>query len=272
MRAARLLSTLGVFLGVYALVSGAVPAEAQLGGLMRKAREAAKEAPKDPRSSTPAAATSTQNPFADPAVVFITQEQLGRFDKALRFEIAKREELKKSLAGGKTPEEYNVCSTTVATSKEMQQIVMKWSESAANMPPDQMAKAGEKMQADVQALTTKHCGVDPNQANSGRADRIRAIENEASVVAMPPGWTPPAGTAAPRAYAMFKERIPVFCAKVDAKAALTPTPVQIGGEKVLVVKIPGSGPEYVFRQDEAEALTRGCSGVMTLINSLFDTQ
>ena len=271
MRAARLVSTFGVFLGVYAAVSGRYRAEAQLGGLMRKAREAAKEAPKDPRASTPAA-TSTQNPFADPAVVFITQEQLGRFDKALRFEIAKREELKKSLAAGKTHDEYAACSTTVAMSNEMQQIIKKWSEMAANTPPDQMAKAGEKMQADVAALATKHCGVDPNQADRGRADRIRAIENEASVVAMPPGWTPPAGTEGPRAYAMFKERIPVFCGKVEAKAALTPTPVQIGGEKVMVVKITGSGAEYVFRQDEAEALTQGCSGAMTLINSLFDTQ
>ena len=173
--------------------------------------------------------------------MFITQEQLGRFDKALRFEIAKREELKKSLAAGKTHDEYAACSTTVAMSNEMQQIIKKWSEMAANTPPDQMAKAGEKMQADVAALATKHCGVDPSEADRGRADRIRAIENEASVVAMPPGWTPPAGTQGPRAYAMFKERIPVFCGKVEAKAALTPTPVQIGGEKVMVVKITGSG-------------------------------
>jgi hypothetical protein len=75
-----------------------------------------------------------------------------------------------------------------------------------------------------------------------------------------------------RAYGMLKERIPVFCGKLAEKAKLTPTTITVGTEKMSVVKIPGAGQDYVYRQDEADALTQGCSGVMALMNAVFDAQ
>jgi hypothetical protein len=69
---------------------------------------------------------------------------------------------------------------------------------------------------------------------------------------------------------MLKERAPVFCGKLAEKAPLTPVTITVGTEKMSVVKIPGSGQDYVFRQDEVEALTKGCTGVMALMNQIFD--
>jgi len=310
-------------------MAGSTPAEAQLGGLMRRAREAAKEktAEKDPRAPT----SSTPNPFADPAIVFITQDQLARFEKALNYEIAQREALRKTiaetLASLKTQEEYQACSQSAAMSPEAMKISQDWADAASNAP-DQMMKLTQKMSSDMGNLVTKLCGADPRSVNSTPSlDRIRAIEAEASDVAMPPGYTPPAGSQgrleretpadraawsndAPvarranlalsyrasrpyfpvaaagaaaraqvpnphpfaRAYGMLKERIPVFCAKLDPKAPFTLEPITINGEKVLIVKLPGAGQGYVYRQDEVTALTAGCANVMRLMNALFDNQ
>src|SRR5687767_2768830 len=84
---ATLIRNLVVLVGI---IAAATPAEAQLGGMVRRAREAAekKTTEKDPRAAEPAG--STGNPFADPAIVFITQDQLARFQKGLQFEINQR--------------------------------------------------------------------------------------------------------------------------------------------------------------------------------------
>jgi hypothetical protein len=308
-------TTLGLFLALVAASSLATPAEAQLGGLMRRAREAVKEpTPEIGKKPGAPASSPAPNPFADPAIVFITQDQLGRFDKALRYEVAQRAALRKTLASLSTREEYQACSQGMAISPEAMQIIQDYADANANGTAEQMMKATQKMSTDLGALVTKKCGPDPTATASTRLERVRQIEAEASDIAMPPGWTPPPGYAAraiqtpsgrrsqvalsyratrfspyasagsaaraqmpnphpfARAYAMLKERIPVFCAKLDTKAPLPTTPMAIGTETVPVVKIPGSGQDYVFRQDEASALTAGCAGVMAQLNSLFDNQ
>ncbi len=284
------------------------PVEAQLGGLMRRAKEAAekKAVENDPRA--PEASTSTQNPFADPAVVFITEDQLGRFEKALQYEIAQRNELRKALAAGKTREEYQACTMGVGTSPEMMKLIQDMADSSANASPEQAMKAQQKMSTDMQALLMKTCGPDLQQAQSGLAQRLRQIEAEASNIAMPPGYTPPAGAQgrleerpvvnvafsyrAPRpsfpsfearrraqaanaypfarAYGMLKERVPVLCAK-DAKVS-APSTITVGGQKMTVVKIQGQGQQYVFRQDEVDVLSKRCPSVMSLMNGLFDSE
>jgi len=316
---ARRLSALGVFLGVCAAISVATPVEAQLGGLMRKGKEALKEPVKDPRTSQ-AAPTSTSNPFADPAIVFITQDQLGRFQKGLQHEVTQRNTLRKQLASLPSREQYQSCSQGVAMSPEVMKLVQDWAEASANLPVDQMMKRQQQMSEDMAAMVQKKCGLDPQKVESSRFERLRQIEAEASDIAMPPGYkAPPQArleretvdwaamwndsaartpialnvrapksplfggapaaaaraqtvTARPfaRAYAMLKERVPVFCGKLAEKAPLTPTTITVGTEKMSVVKIRGSGQDYVFRQDEADALTQGCSGVMALMNAIFD--
>jgi hypothetical protein len=49
-----------------------------------------------------------------------------------------------------------------------------------------------------------------------------------------------------------------------------PTTITVGTEKITVVKVQGMGQEYVYRQDEVDALNKGCASVMALMNSLFD--
>ncbi len=277
---ARRLSALGVCFGVCAALSVASPVEAQLGGLMRKAKEAAKEktAEKDPRA--PEATGSTQNPFADPAIVFITQDQLGRFQKGLQHEVTQRNALRKQLASLQTREQYQACAQSAATSPELMKLIQDAADSSANLPVEQMMKRQQQMYADMGALVEKKCGVDPQKVESSRAERLRQIEAEASDLAMPPGYKAPPPEAPQavivrpfaRAYGMLKERGPVFCGKLAEKAPLTPTTITVGTEKMSVVKIRGAGQDYVFRQDEADALTQGCSGVMALMNAIFDAQ
>ena len=177
------------------MVAGATgPVEAQLGGMMRRAKEAAekKAAEKDPRAPEPSASTS--NPFADPAVVFITQDQLGRFEKALQYEIAQRNELRKSLASVKSPAEYQACGGGAAISPEFMKMMQDWAEGGANLTGEQAIKHAEKMQTDMAALMLKRCGADPQKVDSTRLERLRQVEGDASGVAMPPGYTPPAGS------------------------------------------------------------------------------
>ena len=266
---------------VVALVAAAAfPAEAQLGGMMRRAKEAAekKTAEKDPRAPEPAA--STRNPFADPAIVFITQDQLARFQKALQYEMDQRNALRKSLAP-KSQEEYQACSQGVATSPEMMKMIQDMADSSSNASTEQMIKAQQKMYADMQAMLTKRCGPDPKQSQGAQFERLRQIENEASDVAMPPGYKAPPGdspgstsNARPfaRAYGMLKERVPLFCGKLEEKAPMTPATITIGADKVTVVKFAGQGQEYVFRQDEVEAMTAGCGMVMKSMHALLDAQ
>jgi hypothetical protein len=295
---------LGSVLVVVVTAAAATPAEAQLGGMIRRAKEAAE------KKAAPEPATTTANPFSDPAVVFITQDQLARFEKALQYEIDQRNALRKAAAGAKSQAEYQACAQGVAISPEMMKIVQDMADSSANGTTEQLIKAQQKMQTDMAAILAKRCGPDP-QANQGsRFERLRQIEAEASDIAMPAGFTATSGaqgrleerttpygnvalsyrasrpyfpsfearaqaaSAHPfaRHYGMLKERIPVFCA-TDKKMS-APTTITVGNQKMTIVKVRSAqgGLEYAFRQDEVDALNAGCASVMAKMNALFDTQ
>jgi hypothetical protein len=285
-----------------AVACAAAPAEAQLGGMMRRAKEAAE------KKAAPEPATTTANPFADPSVVFITQDQLARFEKALQFEIDKRNEYRKSLGGLRTPQDYRSCSQGIATSPAAMKLVQDWADKSEKLTADQMMKASQQMQTDMAALIAKTCGPDPAGTTSGTFERMRQIEADASDIAMPAGFKPAAGARgrmeerpnpygnvafsyrAPRDYfpsfearaqaanahpfarhyGMLKERIPVFCAKDKKMSA--PTTITVGNEKMTIVRVRSAqgGLEYAFRQDEVDALNAGCAGVMAKMNVLFD--
>jgi hypothetical protein len=161
-------------------------------------------------------------------------------------------------------------------SPEMMKIVQDMADTNANASTEQLMKAQQKMATDMQAMLTQRCGTDPQKTQGQRFERLRQIEAEASDVAMPSGYKPPVGSDSgtrpfARGYGMLKERIPVFCA-TDKKAS-APTQIAVGTEKMTVVKVQGQGgQEYVFRQDEVDALNAGCARVMGLMNSLFDIE
>jgi hypothetical protein len=245
--------------------------------------------------------------FADPAIVFITQDQLGRFQKGLQHEVTQRNALRKQLASLQTREQISGVFAGGCHVARIDEARAGLGRGERNLPVDQMMKRQQQMFTDMAAMVEKKCGMDPQKVESSRFERLRQIEAEASDIAMPPGYKAPpqarlerepvdwaamwndsaartpialnvhapkspmfgeapaaaaraqAPTARPfaRAYAMLKERVPVFCQRLSEKKPLTPTTITVGTEKVSVVKIPGSGQDYVFRQDEADALTQG---------------
>jgi hypothetical protein len=288
---------------VLVTVAWVTPAEAQLGGMIRRAKEAAE------KKAAPEPATTTANPFADPAVVFISQDQLARFEKALQYEIDQRNALRASLASAtRSKAEYQACAQSAAMSPEMMQKMQDWADEAAKLPPEKAMEAVTKMTSGQAAVVEKQCGPDPSKSEGSRFERLRQIEAEASDVAMPAGFKPASGARgrmeehanpygnvafsyrAPRPYfpsfearaqaanahpfarhyGMLKERIPVFCAKDKKMSA--PTTITVGNEKMTIVKVRAAqgGLEYVFRQDEVDALNAGCASVMTKMNALFD--
>jgi hypothetical protein len=292
-------------------LGAAAPAEAQLGGLMRRAREAVKppETPVTPAEAPkPAAPSTVSNPFSSPDIVLIDDAQVARFQKALSYETAQRQEVRNMMAAAeKRVAGYKECTQTAGTSEQAMKIIQDWSDKIANMPTDEGAKAVPQMYGEVAAYVAKQCGEDPEQVARIRDERMRAIEGEASNIAMPPGWTPPspqraqapapfeaetmlavgqrahgpmaAAPAAPsavqaptpylflRPYAMLKERIPVFC---GATSAPPPTSINTDAGPMTVVQIPGQGGQaYAYREQEVSALSRGCVSIMNLLTPLL---
>jgi hypothetical protein len=295
-----------LFLVFFLALGAAAPAEAQLGGLMRRAREAVKppETPVTPAEAPqPAAPRTVSNPFSSPDIVLIDDAQVARFQKALSYEHAQREDVRNMMAAAeKRVAGYKECTQTVGTSPEAMQIIQDWSEKISGMPNEQGAKAVPQMYGEVAALVAKKCGEDPGAAAKIRDERMGAIEGEASNIAMPPGWTAPRQQAhtefevemmlavgqrlhgpmaaaslsaaqAPvpypflRPYAMLKERIPVFC---GASTPPPPSTLDTDAGPMTVVQIPGRGGlAYVYREQEASALSRGCVAVMKLLLPLI---
>jgi hypothetical protein len=71
--------------------------------------------------------------YADPDVVPITEEQLVRFEKALRFELSELEAVKAMKGPVLTPDQYQSCSANTAMSPEGGKIVDDWAQ-ANGMP------------------------------------------------------------------------------------------------------------------------------------------
>jgi hypothetical protein len=297
-----------LFLVFFLALGAAAPAEAQLGGLVRRAREAVKppETPATPAEAPKPAASTVSNPFSSPDIVIIDDAQVARFQKALTYETAQRQEVRNMMAAAeKRVAGYKECTQTAGTSAEAMQIIQDWSEKISSMPTDEGAKAVPQMYGEVAAYVAKQCGEDPGQAARIRDERMRAIEGEASNIAMPPGWTPPpqqraqapfeaetmlavgqrahgpmaaapaalAAVQAPtpypflRPYAMLKERIPVFC---GATSPPPPTSLNTDAGPMTVVQIPGQGGQaYAYREQEVSALSRGCVAVMNLLTPLL---
>lgn len=238
-------------------IARAESADAQLGGLLRRARETiTKPEPEQPAQQP--ATTPAQDPFADPHILPITEDQVTRFINALRYEIDKRDELVKLLSALKSPEEYQQCAQAAGTSQEMMQMIQDFADKSADLPADQMMKNMAAMHAAQGAMLAKRCGTNPGEwPESRRIARLQEIEGEAAAIAPPSGWTPPAepeaapaSSSAVRAYAMLKERIPKYCM---ASREAPPASSQQG-----VRQIPGESAKiwYVYTEAEVGAMTR----------------
>jgi hypothetical protein len=274
-----------ILTGVVAVVLSAGPAEAQIGGLLKKKAKEAAQAPVKQAEAKQEADEAAARALADPDVVAITQDSTARFRKALGVEARLRGEFRTLLASVKTQEEYNACKGEIMMSPEGQKASMALLELGDKATPADMQKVMLKASADLDALAAKRCGGDPAQWNTGRrAERLQEIEGEASDAFAPPGGTAPDGEAveerragpsavviagAPadahphrRKYTLMKERWIPFC------SALADAAAQSDG-KYKKIKGVGSGV-YVYSASEAEVMTANCAAVMDDLNTVIE--
>jgi hypothetical protein len=268
-----------LLLGVLLVAWPSGPAEAQIGGLLKKKAKEAAQAPVKQEEAKQQADDAAARALASPDVVPITKESTARFRKALRVEAQLRGEFVTFLASLKTQEQYAACKSEVMMSPEGQKASMGMLALGDKATPAEMQKAMLKANADVEALTTRQCGGDPSQWTQGRrVDRLREIEGEASDAFAPPrtepspGGSPDArrsGPSAPsadeaqadahpnrRQYAITKERWIPFC-----NASSTAQTAKANG-KYATVKGEGSGV-YVYASDEAAFMASSCADVMS---------
>ena len=292
----------GVLTELAVIIASAMPVEAQLGGLIRRGADAAKKQA-EPKTEQPAA--TQKDPFADPAVVRITQDQAGRFQRALQYEVDKRNELraelKKAASNMKTPAEYDQCVQEYATSPEVMKLVQDMADKSADGSVEAVMKNMNAMQTGMEAGKLKRCGVDPRTTGTEAkvAERLRQIEAEASDVAMPPGWTPRASGVARVAFDMNGRPMITSLsgiAEVAAgRAAQAPNPLgpmanhpflrayamlkervprfceskqRNEANGLIQVKSDSGGLNYVFAKEEADALSGTCSPIMRLFNTI----
>jgi len=272
-------------LGVLAFVIAAVPAEAQLGGLLKKKAKEAIQAPVKQEQAKQQSEDAAARALSSPDIVPITEESTGRFRKALNVEARLRGEFRAFLASLKTQEAFDACKLDVAISPEGEKARMPVLNLGDDPSPADLQKAMLKASADLEAIVGKRCGSDPGQWRDGkRADRLREIEAEASDAlaasdlahsASEPSAGPITGPSAGaaeqaaagahpylRKYGMLKERWIPFCGAQAQSAS------ESGGAHTQVKGV-GSGV-YVYSAAEAAVMTANCAAVMADLNRALD--
>jgi hypothetical protein len=290
----------GVLTALAVIIASAMPVEAQLGGLIRRGADAAKKQA-EPKTEQPAA--NQKDPFADPAVVRITQDQAARFQRALQYEVDKRNELrtelKKAASSVKSPAEYDKCIQEYATSPEVMKLIQDMADKSADGSAEALMKNMNAMQTEMEAGKLKRCGADPRTAGTEAkiAERLRQIEADASDVAMPPGWTPRAAGVARVAFdtngrptIASLSGVAEIAAGRAAQGPMIPVTAHpfLRAYAMLKERVPrfceskqrneanglvqvqgtSAGNNYVFAKEEADALSGTCNPIMGLFNTI----
>jgi hypothetical protein len=267
---------IGWLIAACLLASSVVPADAQIGGFMKKKVKEAVQAPVQQQQAQQQADEAAARALEAPDIVPITQESTARFKKALNVEIRLRGEFRSMLASMKSKEDYDACKAEFAIS-DMELAMSAMAAAGEKATPADLQKAMVKARADLDAKVTKRCGGDPSAwPDYERAERLRAIEAEASDAFAPtgspeavaagestthgPAWISTdddaPGDAHPylRKYAIAKERWIPFC---SAEAAKTEGKYR---------RIKGQGSVYVYSVEEAQVLSEHCPEVMATLN------
>lgn len=258
------------------LAVAAVPADAQIGGFLKKKAKEAVQAPVQQQQAQQQSDEAAAQALAAPDIVPITQESTARFKKALNVEIRLRGEFRSMLASMKSKEDYDACKAELAMS-DMELTLSALAAAGEKATPTDLQRAIVKATAEQEAKVTKRCGGDPSAwPDYKRAERLRAIEGEASDAFAPPGSPEAEGAGeatthgpawlstdddAPgdvhpylRKYAIAKERWIPFC---SAEAAKTEGKYR---------RIKGQGSVYVYSVEEAQVLSEHCPDVMATLN------
>lgn len=267
---------IGSVLAACVLAAITRPAEAQIGGFLKKKAKEAAQAPVQQQQANQQSDEAAARALEAPDVVPITQESTARFGRALDVEIRLRGEFKTQLGSMKSKEEYEACKSEVAMTQDPMQMAAALASLGDKATPAEIQKVMVKMSTDMEAQLAKRCGADPSGwPDYKRAERLREIEavasdafapasgaGEAPAVERPggPSWVPTddAQTAAhpyARKYAIAKERWIPFCAAEAEKTS---------SKKFVRIKL------YAYTVEEAQVLSEHCPDVMAKLNKVTE--
>jgi hypothetical protein len=219
-----------------------VPAigQSQVGGLIRKAAtDAAKKSEEKKKNDGP-----IQSQFEKECGA-LTGDVLDQFLQAMDAEIAARAEYDKKRALTKPDAEVNACRRTESTSPEAMKIMQNGLVAGAST--DQLTKAMEKNQLDLEAHMIKKCG--ERESKFSQFDENAAIRNAASKMGI-----------TPNCYSKLKEITIFFCRGLTAEQQKSA--VENG------IRVPGfGGAEWVFTAAEASVLAPRCGRLVPKIDA-----
>lgn len=207
------------------------PANAQIGGFIKKKVKSAVKGP-DQKQAPPAAQAGegarVESPYND-YVLELTSENLDRLEKAIAAEKAYKDSVNAAYSRVPTKDQYQQCLIGTLRDPEVQKI----SQNANDMA------AMQEAQLKLMAYREKKCGKDPERILEGKREVLRkAPDRGAEAVGLERG-----------AVAVMKERIGPFCAS--------------GGQ----AKVPAAtkGMFYVYSATEMAAIQPRCVKLMKLI-------
>jgi hypothetical protein len=231
----------------------AAPGQAQLGGLVKKAKSAI--AGSDTPAATAVAKATPTGPVTVKPAHRIDAASLDLFAQALAAEktwLEDRARIRKTL---RTKDDFRQCAqVAVATSPEGQKLTQMYLDAIESKENDGsvafMTKVAEKLQAEQEKIVFANCGYDPDKygPEPGPAALYQPSEHEAAKKV---------GMEHPR-YAILKERITPFCAM---------DPAERGGGDVRV-RGDGNGVFYVYEASEAALLAPRCDALLKAIKAV----
>jgi hypothetical protein len=244
MRCERLLGRMGRLVLAGAVIGALFPAsgEAQLGGLVKKAKA------KLTGDEKPAAAESSpaqRSPYNE-YVLELKPDVADCLEKGLAAENAELEAFKAWASKVKSEDDYQACAAQMMMTPEAQALTAEYQ--AGMQKGDQAAMQAMKTFSEkAQVLLDKQCGPKPNSVDEKRDE---AKKNATAKGAAACGYTE-------RQYIILKERITPFCGS------------PLAGSASEAVKLPGEGRNifWVYSATEVEVLKGRCPKLQTALKS-----
>lgn len=232
----RRLLGFGLLLGVLVATTAA---DAQLGGLIRRAGEAAKKG-----APQPEAPPAGPQPAASALGCPVDAAALDRVVKGMEAERAARDAALKEAASARTQAQYNACQSELAAGPEMQKAMESLGSLPDNATPAQSQAAMEKFATAMSTLLTEKCGPPPGEAR----DLLNRKFTEA-------------GKQGSDCDARIREHALRFCQLSAAEQASA----QNGG-----IRVPGTGAKifWVYTETEARAYAPRCGQIQSLTDAL----
>jgi hypothetical protein len=226
----------GLLLGVLIATTAA---DAQFGGLIRKAGEAVKKGAPPPEAP-PAAPQTSASALGCP----VDDAAMDRLLKGMEAERAARDAALKEAASAKTQAQYGACQSELAAGPEMQKVMESLGSLPDNATPAQSQAAMEKFATAMSSLLTEKCGPPPSEAR----DQLNRKFTEA-------------GKQASDCDGRIREHALRFCQLPAAEQASA----QNGG-----VRVPGTGAKifWVYTEAEARAYAPRCGQILSLTDAL----